>query len=93
MTWPAQGISWCTELMHRSLPAAAETASSTPRRLNSRVAARAQRNCPVRLIEITVFHCSIVILSSGASRCRPALLTQICSVPKCEIACANIAST
>ena len=35
---------YSSELMHTSFPAARETLSTTPRRLNSRTAARAHRN-------------------------------------------------
>src|SRR2546428_3011896 len=62
-------------------PAARDTAGTTPRRLNSRTASLAQRNWPVRLTPITVFHCSRVMSSKGASRCKPALLTRISTVP------------
>ena len=48
-------------------PAAQETRFTTPRRLNSRTASRAQRNWPVRLMPSTVFPWASVILSSGAS--------------------------
>ena len=42
---------------------------------------------------MTLFHCSIVIWSKAASRCRPALLTTMCSVPNVATARANIATT
>ena len=47
--------------MNTSLPAAAEISLTRPRLLNSRTASRAQRNWPVRLTLITLFHCSKLI--------------------------------
>ena len=70
-------------------PAARDTAGTTPRRLNSRTASLAQRNWPVRLTPITVFHCSRVMFSKGASRCKPALLTRMSTVPSCSTALRN----
>ena len=67
------GMTSWTELMQMILPAAQETALTTPRRLHSRTASRAQRNWPVRFTAMTLFHCASVISSKGASFCRPAL--------------------
>ena len=67
--------------MQMILPAAAETAGAIPRRRNSRMASRAQRNWPVRLTPMTVFHSAKVMSWIGESRCRPALATRMSSVP------------
>src|SRR5262245_10933646 len=75
------------------LPAATEISLRTPRRLNSRTASRAQRNWPVRLMAMTVFHCSSVISSMAASRCRPALATRMSIVPKASSIVLNMAWT
>ena len=79
--------------MQMILPAAREMEGTTPRRLNSRAAARAQRNWPVRFTPMTVFHCSRVISVNAESRCKPALHTTTCKVPNSAMAAANIFST
>src|SRR5439155_1716289 len=79
--------------MQMIFPAARETEETTPRRLNSRTASRAQRNWPVRLTEMTLFHCASVISSKRASLWSPALLTRMSTVPKCSMARRNMSET
>src|SRR2546422_4971020 len=85
-------ISW-TEEMQMIFPAAREISGRRPRRSSERAAAREQRNVPVRFTPSTVFHCSIVIVVTGASRWRPALFTRMSMPPHARSISANIAST
>ena len=62
--------------MQMILPAARETAGTTPRRRNSRTASRAQRNCPVRLTPMTVSHCCSVISWKGRVLLQPGVVDQ-----------------
>ena len=79
--------------MQMILPAARETSGRTPCFTIARVAARAQRNIPVRFTPITVFHCSSVIAVNAASRWRPALFTRMSMPPQADCISSNIAST
>ncbi len=93
MTWPAHGMRSCTEDMQMILPAARDTSGRMPRRIISRAASRAQRNIPVRFTASTVFHCSSVISTNGASCCRPALFTRTSMVPQASTISRNMART
>ena len=79
--------------MQMILPTAREISGRGPRRVISRTASRAQRNMPVRLTPITVFHCSSVISLKAASFCSPALLTRMSIVPHAASISRNMACT
>lgn len=64
-----KGFCWWTELMQMILPAARDIEGTTPRRRNSRMASRAQRNCPIR----SLFQFAKVMSRKTASHCKPAL--------------------
>jgi hypothetical protein len=84
--------SW-TDETQTILPVARESAGRGPCPIIARAAARVHRNIPVRFTPRTVFHCSSVISVSGASRCRPELLTRMSMRPQAPSIAANIAST
>ena len=86
---PAQGMISCTELIAMIAPALRAGRPCFGCARKRLTASRAHRNCPVRLMSITVFHSASDMSATAASFCTPEFDTMMSMRPNAFAAASN----